>query len=263
MMAALWVSKTGLAAQDLQLSTISNNLANVSTTGFKRDRGVFEDLLYQIRRQPGAQSSENTTIPSGLQLGTGVRVIGTQKEFTTGNLAVTGNDLDVAINGRGFFQVLLPDGSTAYSRNGQFHLNLDGEIVTANGQVLQPSVTIPPGTTSITISRDGVISVVEGGTGDSIATQVGQIQLADFINPAGLESIGSNLYFETTASGTPTTGSPSLDGLGTLEQATLENSNVEVVEELVNMIAAQRAYEMNAKVIATADQMLQYLNQNL
>lgn len=263
MMTSLWVSKTGLSAQDLQLSTISNNLANVSTTGFKRDRGVFEDLLYQIRRQPGAQSSENTTIPSGLQIGTGVRVIGTQKEFTVGSLQVTGNDLDVAINGRGFFQVLLPDGSTAYTRNGQFHLNADGEVVTANGQVLQPAITIPPGTVSITVSRDGVLSIVQGGTGNAVATQVGQIQLADFVNPAGLESIGSNLFFETTSSGTPTTGTASLDGLGTLEQGSLENSNVEVVEELVNMIAAQRAYEMNAKVISTADQMLQYVSQNI
>lgn len=263
MMTSLWTSKTGLAAQDLQISTISNNLANVGNAGFKRDRAVFEDLLYQIRRQPGAQSSENTTIPSGLQIGTGVRVIGTQKQFTVGSLQVTGNDLDVAINGRGFFQVLLPDGSTAYTRNGQFHLNADGEIVTANGQVLQPAITVPSGTTSITISRDGVVSVVQGGAGNANATQVGQIQLADFVNPAGLEAIGANLFFETVSSGTPTTGTPSLDGLGTLEQHTLENSNVEVVEELVNMIAAQRAYEMNAKVISTVDQMLQYVSQNL
>jgi len=261
MMNALWVSKTGLSAQDTQLSTISNNLANVSTVGFKRDRVTFEDLLYQIRRQPGAQSSESNQLPSGLQLGTGVRVVATQKEFTEGSLQVTGNSLDVAINGRGFFEVLLPDGTTAYTRNGQFHLSRDGEIVNADGLVIQPSITIPQGAQSLTIGKDGTVSVVLPGEPE--AQQIGSLTVTDFINPAGLEAIGGNLFLETTASGSPTNGTPGLDGLGTIEQGNLENSNVEVVEELVNMITTQRAYEMNAKVISTSDQMLQFISQNL
>jgi len=261
MMNALWVSKTGLSAQDTQLSTISNNLANVSTVGFKRDRVTFEDLLYQIRRQPGAQSSESNQLPSGLQLGTGVRVVATQKEFTEGSLQVTGNSLDVAINGRGFFEVLLPDGTTAYTRNGQFHLSRDGEIVNADGLVIQPSITIPQGAQSLTIGKDGTVSVVLPGEPE--AQQIGSLTVTDFINPAGLEAIGGNLFLETTASGSPTNGTPGLDGLGTIEQGNLENSNVEVVEELVNMITTQRAYEMNAKFISTSDQMLQFISQNL
>jgi flagellar basal-body rod protein FlgG len=261
MMNALWVSKTGLAAQDTQLATISHNLANVSTVGYKRDRVNFEDLLYQIRRQPGAQSSENTQLPSGLQIGTGVRIVSTQKEFTEGSLQVTDNSLDVAINGRGFFEVLLPDGTTAYTRNGEFHLSRDGEVVTSDGLVVQPAITIPAGARSITIGKDGVVSV--SLSGNAAAQQIGSITITDFINPSGLEAIGGNLFLETTASGSPTNGTPGLDGLGTLVQATLETSNVEVVEELVNMITTQRAYEMNAKVISTSDQMLQFLTQNL
>jgi len=261
MMTALWVSKTGLSAQDTQLATISNNLANVSTVGFKRDRLTFEDLLYQIRRQPGAQSSENTQLPSGLQIGTGVRIVATQKEFTEGSLQVTDNALDVAIDGRGFFEILLPDGTTAYTRNGQFQLSRDGELVNADGLLVQPAITIPEGAQSVTISKDGVVSVVLPG--DSEAQQIGTLTVTDFINPTGLEAIGGNLFLETTASGTPTNGTPGLDGLGTLIQGSVENSNVEVVEELVNMITTQRAYEMNAKVISTSDQMLQYITQNL
>ena len=261
MMNALWVSKTGLSAQDTQLATISNNLANVSTVGFKRDRVTFEDLLYQIRRQPGAQSSEDNQLPSGLQIGTGVRIVSTQKEFTEGSLQVTGNALDVAINGRGFFEVLQPDGTTAYTRNGQFHLSRDGEIVNADGLVIQPSITIPEGAQSLTIGKDGTVSVVLPGEPE--AQQIGSLTLTDFINPAGLEAIGGNLFLETTASGSPTNGTAGLDGLGSIEQGNLENSNVEVVEELVNMITTQRAYEMNAKVISTSDQMLAYITQNL
>ena len=261
MMTALWVSKTGLSAQDTQLATISNNLANVSTVGFKRDRLSFEDLLYQIRRQPGAQSSENTQLPSGLQIGTGVRIVATQKEFTEGSLQVTDNALDVAIDGRGFFEILLPDGTTAYTRNGQFQLSRDGELVNADGLLVQPAITIPEGAQSVTISKDGVVSVVLPG--DSEAQQIGTLTVTDFINPTGLEAIGGNLFLETTASGTPTNGTPGLDGLGTLIQGSVENSNVEVVEELVNMITTQRAYEMNAKVISTSDQMLQYITQNI
>jgi flagellar basal-body rod protein FlgG len=261
MMTALWVSKTGLSAQDTQLATISHNLANVATVGYKRDRANFEDLLYQIRRQPGAQSSENNQLPSGLQIGTGVRIVSTQKEFTEGSLQVTDNALDVAINGRGFFEVLMPDGTTAYTRNGQFHLSRDGELVNADGLVIQPAITIQEGTRSITIGKDGTVSVVLPGS--SVAQQIGQLTITDFINPAGLEAIGGNLFVETTASGSPTNGTPGLDGLGTLVQGSVENSNVEVVEELVNMITTQRAYEMNAKVISTSDQMLAYITQNL
>ena len=261
MMNALWVSKTGLSAQDTQLSTISNNLANVATVGFKRDRVNFEDLLYQIRRQPGAQSSENNQLPSGLQIGTGVRVVSTQKEFTEGSLQITDNSLDVAINGRGFFEVLLPDGTTAYTRNGEFQLSRDGDVVNSDGLVIQPAITVPAGAKSVTIGKDGTVSVVLPG--EATAQQIGQLTTTDFVNPAGLEAMGGNLFLETTASGSPTNGTPGLDGLGTLVQGSLENSNVQVVEELVNMITTQRAYEMNAKVISTSDQMLGYITQNL
>ena len=261
MHAALWVSKTGLTAQDKQLSTISNNLANASTVGFKRDRVVFEDLLYQIQRQPGAQSSESTLVPSGLQLGTGVRVASTQKEFSVGSLQVTDQPLDMAINGRGFFQVLLPDGSVAYTRNGEFHMSADGELVSPDGMVLQPNIALPQNTANVTISRDGVVSALV--TGNTTPTVAGNIQLADFINPAGLQSIGSNLFLETAASGGVQTGTPDSNGFGSIVQGSIENSNVNIVEELVNMITTQRAYEMNSRVIQTADQMLQFVSQNV
>ena len=198
MHAALFASKTGLTAQDKQLTTISNNLANASTTGFKKDRVIFEDLLYQIQRQPGAQSSQNNQLPSGLQLGTGVRVVGTQKQFTVGNLQVTDQPLDMAINGRGFFEILQPNGNIAYTRNGEFHLSADGEIVNADGLLLQPSISIPEGAQSITIGQDGTVSVLLPG--DVSPTEVGSVQLTDFINPAGLQAAGANLFLETVAS---------------------------------------------------------------
>ena len=261
MLAALWVSRTGLGAQDVALSTIANNLANVSTIGFKKDRAVFQDLLYQIQRQPGAQASQETQLPSGLQLGTGVRAAGTQKIFTTGSLQVTDNALDVAINGRGFLQILQPDGTLAYTRDGQFHIDANGQIVTANGDPLQPALTIPDGAQSVTIGTDGTVTVALAGQVD--LTGIGNIQLVDFVNPAGLQSRGGNLYLETAASGAPQEGTPGLNGLGSVIQGSLENSNVSVVEELVSMIATQRAYEMNSKVVSTADQMLQFVSQNL
>ena len=261
MHSALWVSKTGLTAQDKQLSTISNNLANASTVGFKRDRVVFEDLLYQIQRQPGAQSSETTLVPSGLQLGTGVRVVSTQKQFTTGSIQVTDQPLDMAINGRGFFPILLPDGNVAYTRNGEFHLSADGDLVTAEGLVLQPNVTIPQDTLNVTISRDGVVSALVQG--NATPTVAGNIQLADFINPAGLQAIGANLFLETASSGGVTQGTPDSNGFGSLIQGSVENSNVNIVEELVNMITTQRTYEMNSKVIQTVDQMLQFVSQTV
>lgn len=261
MHAALWVSKTGLTAQDTQLATISNNLANAATVGFKRDRVVFEDLLYQIQRQPGAQSSENTLIPTGLQVGTGVRVSSTQKQFSTGSIQVTEQPLDMAINGRGFFQILLPDGNIAYTRNGEFALSADGDLVNSDGLLLQPGIAIPQNTLSVTVSRDGVVSALVQGS--STPTVAGNIQLADFINPAGLQAIGANLFLETASSGAVNQGTPDTNGFGTMVQGSIENSNVNIVEELVNMITAQRTYEMNSKVIQTVDQMLQFVSQNI
>ena len=261
MLPALWVSKTGLSAQDMNLSVISNNLANVSTTGFKRDRAEFQDLLYQIRRQPGAQSTQDSELPSGLQLGTGVRIVGTQKNFTTGSLQTTDQPLDMAINGRGFFQILLPDGTIGYSRDGTYHLDSDGQIVTSNGFALEPAIVVPAETQTFTVGEDGTVSVTT--LGNAQPQIIGNIQTADFINPAGLQAMGSNLFLETAASGAPQVSTPGLNGLGTVLQNTLENSNVSVVEELVNMITTQRAYEMNSKVISTADQMLSFVTQQL
>ena len=259
MIRSLWISKTGLDAQQTQMDVISNNLANVSTAGFKRSRAVFEDLLYQTMRQPGAQSSQQTQLPSGLQLGTGVRPVATERIFTQGNLQQTGNDKDVAIQGDGFFQVLLPDGSAAYTRDGSFQVDNQGQLVTASGFVVQPAIQIPDGSRNLTIGRDGTVSVVQSGTTQPV--QVGTLQLATFINPAGLESRGENRYIETAASGNPNVETPGANGTGTLAQHYVETSNVNVVEELVNMIQTQRAYEINSKAITTSDQMLQRLSQ--
>lgn len=261
MLPALWVSKTGLSAQDMNLTTISNNLANVATTGFKRDRAEFEDLLYQIRRQPGGQTTQDSQLPSGLQLGTGVRVTGTQKIFTEGSLQTTEQPLDLAVNGRGFFQILQPDGTVSYTRDGSFHLNSDGQLVTTQGYALEPAIVLPNEVRKFIVGEDGTVSVTTAGNAQPQI--IGNIQLADFVNPAGLEAIGNNLFLETGSSGAPQVGNPGLNGLGTTLQNTLENSNVSVVEELVNMITTQRAYEMNSKVISTADQMLSFVTQNL
>lgn len=261
MFKALWVAKTGLEAQQTRMSVISNNLANVNTTGFKRDRAVFEDLLYQNVRQVGAQSSQDTRLPSGLQLGTGVRTVATEKLHTLGNIIQTENSLDVAVQGRGFFQVLQPDGNLAYSRDGSFKMDETGQLVTASGYVIQPAITIPSNATAITIGSDGVVSALTPGS--STPTQLGSIQLADFINPGGLQAIGQNLFLETASSGSPATGTPGLNGLGSVIQGALETSNVNVVEELVNMIESQRAYEMNSKAIQSTDRMLQFVTSNL
>ena len=258
---ALWIAKTGLEAQQTRMSAISNNLANASTTGFKRDRAVFSDLIYQNIVQVGAQSSEDTLNPSGLNLGTGVRTVATEKLFTQGNIIQTGNPLDIAIQGRGLLQVTLPDGTVAYTRDGTMQMDETGQLVTSMGYRIEPSITIPDNTLSVSISSDGVVSVMEPGS--AAPSEVGNIQLADFINPTGLQPIGNNLFLESAASGSPQTGTPGLDGLGTLVQNSLEGSNVNTVEELVNMIEAQRAYEMNSKAIATVDQMLQYATNNL
>lgn len=258
---ALFVAKTGLSAQDTSLKVISNNLANVSTVGFKKDRAVFEDLLYQIRRQPGAQSAEDSQLPSGLQVGSGVKVVGTQKLFSTGDLEITDQTFDVAINGRGFFQVTLPSGEVGYTRNGQFHLNADNELVTAEGYLLEPAITLPAEVTNFTVGVDGIVTVATAGS--TAATQVGQIELADFVNPAGLQAMGQNLFLETAASGAPALNNPGSAGSGILRQGALETSNVNAVEELVTMITTQRAYEMNSKVISTADEMLSFVSQQL
>ena len=258
---ALFVAKTGLSAQDTSLKVISNNLANVSTVGFKKDRVVFEDLMYQVQRQPGAQSAEESQLPSGLQLGSGVRVSGTQKLFQEGEMQTTGEAFDIAIAGRGFWQVTLPNGDTGYTRQGQFHLNSDNEIVTSEGYLLDPGLTLPSEVQSMTVGVDGVVSVLVQGSASS--QQIGQLQLADFVNPQGLQAYGQNLFLETAASGTPALANPGEGGTGQLRQGMLEGSNVNAVEELVNMITTQRAYEMNSKVISTADQMLSYVTQNL
>ena len=259
MIRSLWVARTGLDAQQTSLDVISNNLANVSTNGFKRARPVFEDLLYQTLRQPGAQSSQTSQIPSGLQLGTGARPVSTARIHTQGSLQQTGNDLDLAIDGAGFLQVLLPDGTTAYTRDGSFQKDNQGQVVTSSGYPLQPSVTIPSNALSVTISRDGIVSVTQPGS--SATTQVGTLQLATFVNVGGLQSIGENLFLETASSGAPTPNTPGSNGAGVLNQRYVETSNVNVAEELVSMIQTQRAYELNSKAISTSDQMLARLTQ--
>ena len=258
---ALWAAKTGLDAQQLRMAVISNNLANSNTTGFKSGRAVFEDLIYQNARQAGGQSSQDTQLPIGLSLGTGVRIVATEKNHTQGSLNTTGNSLDVAIQGRGFFQILLPDGSFGYTRDGGFKMSPDGELVTASGYKVQPGINIPAGAQSITIGNDGVVSALV--TGQSAPTQIGTLQLTDFVNAAGLQPRGENLLSESAASGPAQTSTPGLNGLGSLQQGALEGSNVNVVEELVNMIETQRAYEMNSKAISTTDQMLQYVTNNI
>ncbi|MCE1162266.1 MAG: flagellar basal-body rod protein FlgG [Thiomonas sp.] len=261
MIRSLYVARTGLQAEQTQMDVIANNLANVNTSGFKSSRAVFQDLLYQNLTQPGAQSSQSTQYPSGLQLGTGVRPVSTERLMTQGNLTQTGNSLDVAINGQGFFQVLKPDGTIAYTRDGTFQLNNQGQLVTANGYLVQPTVTIPASAQTVTIGNDGTVSVTLPG--QAAPQQVGALQLASFVNPTGLQSVGDNLYLQTGSSGAPNTGQPTLNGLGSVQQGYLESSNVNVVAELVDMISTQRAYEVNSKAVQASDQMLQYVNNNL
>ena len=259
MMRSLWISKTGMEAQQLQLDTISNNLANASTNGYKRAHAVFEDLIYQNLRQAGASGTEQTTLPVGLQVGLGTRAVATSRSFSQGNLQQSSNVLDVAVQGSGFFQVTLPDGTTGYTRDGSFQLSAQGQIVTNNGYVVQPGITVPSTAQSVTVGTDGTVSVTLPS--QTAPQTVGQIQLANFANPAGLEPRGQNIFTETAASGTATAGTPGLTGLGTLRQGFVETSNVNVVEELVAMIQTQRAYELNSKAIQTSDQMLQRLTQ--
>lgn len=259
MIRSLWTARTGLEAQQTQLDVISNNLANVSTNGFKRSRAVFEDLLYQTLRQPGAQSTQQTQVSSGLQIGTGVRPVATERIHTQGSLSQTGNALDVAIQGEGFFQIQLPDGTTAYTRDGAFQMDSQGQMVTASGYPVTPAIVIPDDTLSITIGKDGTVSVLQSGA--TAPTQVGSIQIATFVNPGGLQSAGENLYLETASSGTPTPNTPGTNGSGVLNQNYVEASNVNVAEELVQMITTQRAYELNSRAIQTSDAMLGRLTQ--
>jgi flagellar basal-body rod protein FlgG len=259
MIRSLWIAKTGMEAQQTQLDTISNNLANVGTNGFKRGHVVFEDLIYQNLRQAGAASSDQTQLPTGLQVGLGVRSVATSRNFSQGNLQQTSNNLDVAIKGNGFFQVQLPDGTTGYTRDGSLQVDGTGQLVTNNGYTVQPGITIPANAQSVTIAADGTVNVALPG---QVAPQaVGTLNLASFVNPAGLEPKGQNLWGETSASGSPNAGAPGSNGLGSLQQGYVETSNVNVVEELVAMIATQRAYELNSKAIQTSDQMLQKLGQ--
>jgi flagellar basal-body rod protein FlgG len=259
---ALWISKTGLDAAQTDVSVVSNNLANASTVGFKKDRAVFEDLLYQNINQPGGRSSANTELPSGLMLGAGSKVVATQKAHTQGNMLTTDNALDLSIQGKGFFEILQPDGSFAYTRNGQFTLDEQGQIVTPGaGFLLQPQIAIPPEAQQITISQDGELAVTLRGQAEPQI--VGQLNITDFINPAGLQPIGQNLFVPTGVSGQPVQGFPGLQGLGTIIQGALETSNVNVTEELVNLIESQRLYEMNSKVISAVDQMLSQVIQQL
>ena len=259
MIRSLWIAKTGMEGQQTKLDAVSNNLANVGTNGFKRAGVVFEDLMYQNLRQSGAASGEGTQLPTGLQLGLGVRAAATTRNFSQGNLQQTGAVYDMAIKGQGFFQIQMNDGSTAYTRDGAFQVDNNGQLVTNTGYPVQPGITIPPNAQSVTVAADGTVNVALPGAGGT--TSVGQLQIANFVNPAGLEPRGQNLYTETASSGTPNVGSPDSDGLGALQQGFVEGSNVNVVEELVSMIATQRAYELNSKAIQTSDQMLQKLSQ--
>lgn len=259
MIRSLWIAKTGLEAQQTNMDVISNNLANVNTNGFKRQRAVFQDLLYQTMRQPGAQASEQTTLPSGLQLGTGVRPVSTQRVHTQGGLNPTGNETDVAIEGKGFFQVQMPDGGTAYTRDGHFDKNENGQLTNAEGHPIQPGIIVPLDAKKMEISSDGIVSVTLANQAQP--QQIGQLTLATFVNEAGLESIGGNLYRETQSSGAPNELNPGMEDAGTLKQSYIETSNVNVAEELVSMIQVQRAYEINSKAVSASDQMLQRLAQ--
>ncbi len=253
MIRSLWIAKTGLDAQQTQMDTISHNLANVGTNGYKRSHAIFEDLVYQNLRQVGGQETAETTLPTGLQLGTGVRPVATGRNFAQGNLQQTSNPFDLAISGNGFFPLQLPDGTTGYTRDGAFHVDAQGQLVNSNGLPMSPPIVVPPNATSVTIGSDGTITAMLAGQQN--ATQIGQVQLATFMNPAGLDPRGQNVFLETDASGTPTLATPGLNGAGMVQQGYVETSNVNVVEELVAMIQTQRAYEINSKAIQTSDQM--------
>jgi len=258
--ASMWVAKTGLDAQQTRMNVISNNLANVNTTGFKRDRAVFEDMLYQNVKQAGGQTDANSQAPTGLMLGTGVRIVATEKLHSQGNMVTTQSPLDLAISGDGYFQIAKGDGSLAYTRDGGFKISATGQLVTSSGALLQPAITIPNTASSVTVGRDGTVSIELAAGGSQV---LGQIQIARFVNPSGLQSLGQNLMKDTPASGAPQVLAPGVGGAGSLMQGTLEASNVNVVEEMVNMIETQRAYEINSKAISAVDGMLRFLNNNM
>jgi len=258
--ASMWVAKTGLDAQQTRMNVISNNLANVNTTGYKRDRAVFEDMLYQNIKQAGSQTDANSQAPTGLMLGTGVRVVATEKIHAQGNMMTTQNPLDLAIAGGGFFQIAQADGTLAYTRDGGFKLSNTGQLVTSSGAVLQPAITVPQNASALSVGRDGTVSVELTGGGNQV---IGQLQVARFINPSGLQSLGQNLMKETPASGAPQVLAPGQGGAGAIMQGSLEASNVNVVEEMVNMIETQRAYEINSKAISAVDGMLRFVNERL
>jgi flagellar basal-body rod protein FlgG len=259
--AALWISKTGLEAQQTRMAVISNNLANVNTSGYKKSRAIFEDLMYQNIRQVGAQSSQDTELPTGLQIGTGVRTVATEKQHTQGTIQQTGNSLDMAVSGRGYFQILRPDGSVTYTRDGSFKLNSEGQVVTSGGYPLEPAINVPEDALSVTVGVDGTVSALQPG--NNAPTLLGNITLADFVNPTGLDPIGENQFRQSLSSGDATVQTPGESGLGLLSNGALESSNVNIVEEMVSMIETQRAYEMNSKAISTSDQMMQRLMQDL
>ena len=259
-MRALHTAATGMQAQELNVQVISNNIANMRTTGYKRQRAEFQDLLYELVRRVGTQTSEQGNIlPSGIELGSGVKTVGTPRLMTQGSLVPTGKETDVAVRGEGFFPISLPDGRTAYTRDGSFHSDAQGQLVTSSGFHVQPAITLPANSLTVTIARDGTISVTKAGS--PAPTTAGQLQLVNFVNPAGLQSMGENMYIETAASGTANANTPGSNGLGLINQGYVETSNVNVVEELVSMIQTQRAYEINSKAIQTSDQMLQRLSQ--
>ena len=258
---ALHIAKTGLNAQQSRMSVISNNLANVNTVGFKRDRASFESLLYQTEREVGSQTSQNTQSPTGLAIGTGVRVAASEKLYSQGNIISTDNSLDMTVEGPGFFQILMPTGQIAYTRSGNFTKDSQGRVVNSSGYPLEPAITIPPEATSITISSDGIVSVALAG--QTKLQQVGTVEIATFTNNAGLKQLGGTLALETQSSGAPNVGAPGSPPRGTILQGALEASNVNVVEELVSMIETQRAYEVNSKAISSVDGMLKYLTQNV
>ena len=259
MMRSLWIAKTGMEAQQTQLDAISHNLANVSTNGYKKSHAVFEDLMYQNLRQSGANSTDQSTLPTGLQAGLGTRAVATSRSFSQGSLTQTTNSFDLAVNGNGFFEIQMPDGTTGYTRDGSFQVNAQGQMVTNNGYTVQPGITIPANTQTVTVGHDGTVSALVPG--NATPQIVGKLQLATFVNPAGLDPKGQNIYSETAASGTPNAGTPGQNNTGIIQQGFVETSNVNVVEELVGMIQTQRAYELNSKAISTSDQMLAKLTQ--
>ncbi len=254
-MRALWTASTGMEGQQIEIDNIANNLANTNTTGYKESRVNFEDLFYQTVQSPGAYSSEYTQVPTGIQIGLGSKVSSIEKEFTQGDMQQTSNPLDLAIEGQGFFQIQMANGETAYTRDGTLQTNSQGQLVNANGDALVPPITIPPDATSISISNDGTVSAAVSGQTNPV--QIGTITLTNFINPAGLNSIGNNLYLQTSASGAPQVGTPGQNGLGTIQQGFLEMSNVNLVGQMVSMITAQNAYTIDSKAITIANQMLQ------